>query len=52
MTVFDFVRLPAGSELLPGHESDRCPAAHVHERGRRLLGPVTAADQSETRHAW
>ena len=41
----------AGGELLPGYESDRCPAAHVHERGGRLLGPVAAADESETRHA-
>lgn len=41
----------AGSQLLPGDESDRRPAADVPERGGRLLGPVTAADQSETRHA-
>lgn len=45
------VLMPAGGELLPGDESDRRPAAHVHERRGRLLGPVTAPDQPETRHA-
>lgn len=47
-----FCTFPAGGELLPGHESDCRPAAHVHEWGRRFLGPVTAAHQPETRHAW
>lgn len=49
--VFLSVLMPAGGELLPGHESDRCPAAHVHERRGRLLGSVTAADQSEACNA-
>lgn len=44
-------RCLAGSELLPGDESDRRPAADVPERGGRLLGPVTATDRPETRHA-
>lgn len=51
VTVLYFVLFPAGGELLPGDEPDRRPAADVLERGRRLLGPVTAADQSEARHA-
>lgn len=41
-----------GSELLSGHESDRCHSAHVHEWGRCILGLITATDQSETCHAW
>ena len=41
----------AGGGLLPGNESDHSPAAHLHERGRRLLGSGQAAVWTEARHA-
>lgn len=41
-----------GGELLPGDESDRRHLAHVPERGRCLLGAVTAPHQQQARHAW
>lgn len=41
----------AGGGLLPGNESDHSPAAHLHERRRRLLGSGQAAVRTEARHA-
>lgn len=41
-----------GSRVLSRDEPDNSPTPHVHERGRRLLGPGQTLLRPQTCYAW